>query len=216
MITKAPCPLCNTVETREYAKGENRIYLHCTTCDLVFVPSSYLISPEEEKAKYDNHQNSPENQGYRDFLNKLLSPLKIHLRENAKGLDFGSGPGPTLSVIMQESGFDMEIYDYFYHDDKTVFEKNYDFITTTEVIEHLHLPYLEIKKLWDCLKPGGVLGIMTAFRPDQNAFQKWYYKRDITHIRFFTHTSFEWLANALNAKLEVPQSGVVILKKEQI
>jgi len=94
-----------------------------------------------------------------------------------------------------------------------VFEKSYDFITTTEVIEHLHNPYEEILKLWKCLKPSGVLGIMTAFRPDEDKFADWYYKRDATHVRFFTKDSFSWLANKLDAEIFIPQSDIVILKK---
>jgi len=210
------CPLCKNRDVTLFLYAENRDYLHCKCCDLVYVPSIYFLSTEDEKAKYDNHQNSPQNQGYRDFLNRLLKPLCQLIPQNAYGLDFGSGPGPTLSIIMREYGYDMDIYDYFYHHDLSVFEKKYDFITTTEVIEHLYHPYEEITKLWSILNSGGVLGIMTAFRPDDDEFGKWYYKRDLTHIRFFTQNSFRWLADELDADLIVPQSGVVILKKRDI
>jgi len=216
MTNKECCPLCKNRDTSLFAKGENRVYLHCKNCDLVYVPKEYFVSTEDEKANYDKHQNSPQNKGYVEFLNKLLIPLRENLSQDAKGLDFGSGPGPTLSVIMQELGYEMEIYDYFYHDDKKVFEKSYDFITTTEVIEHLHNPLDEIKKLWNCLELGGSLGIMTAFRPDLDIFKSWYYKRDLTHVRFFTKKTFEWLKDELSAELFIPQSDVVILKKEKI
>ncbi len=207
------CPLCLEENSSNYEKGENRVYLLCKTCDLVYVPSAYFISQKDEKAKYDNHQNSPQNQGYKDFLNRLIKPLSKNLAPNSCGLDFGSGPGPTLSLIMQEKGYEMELYDYFYHDDKSVFEKQYDFITSTEVIEHLHKPLEEIERLWECLKPDGVLGIMTAFRPNADKFSFWYYKRDMTHIRFFTKKSFKWIEKRLNAKLHIPEDGIVILKK---
>jgi hypothetical protein len=207
------CPLCKSRDITLFTYAENRDYLHCKNCDLVYVPSIYFLSSEDEKAKYDNHQNSPQNQGYRDFLNRLLEPLCKFIPQKSYGLDFGSGPGPTLSIIMKEQGYDMEIYDYFYHNNPGVFRKSYDFITTTEVIEHLHHPYEEILKLWSSLNSRGVLGIMTAFRPSDDEFTKWYYKRDLTHVRFFTQNSFKWLADNLNAELIVPQSGVVILKK---
>jgi len=166
----------------------------------------------DEKEKYDNHQNSPENKGYCTFLDKLLLPLQEQLNSGDRGLDFGSGPGPTLCVLMQERGFQMDIYDIFYHDNRQVFQNKYDFITSTEVIEHLHNPLEEIERLWSCLKEGGVLGLMTAFRID--AFETWYYKRDLTHIIFFTPRTFEWLAKKLGARVTIPESGVVILKKE--
>jgi len=205
------CSLCNTTNTQRFSYSENRQYHLCQDCDVVFVEKHFLLDKEREKAKYDNHQNSPQDKGYCDFLDKLLVPLAKHLQEGAHGLDFGSGPGPTLSIMMKERGYEMDIYDIFYHDKPEVFEKQYDFITTTEVVEHLHQPLMEIERLWSCLKEGGVLGIMTAFRVE--AFSSWYYKRDLTHILFFTPKTFIWLAAYLGASLEIPQSGVALLKK---
>ncbi len=208
------CPLCSGTDTQKFSYSENRPYYLCKVCDFVFVPEEFFVSMDEEKAKYDNHKNTPEDKGYCDFLDQLLLPLEAHLKEGDIGLDFGSGPGPTLSIMMKERGYDMDIYDIFYHDRAEVFEKEYDFITTTEVIEHLHQPLVEIERLWACLKEGGALGMMTAFRVED--FTSWYYKRDLTHIRFFTPKSFVWLAEYLGASLEIPQSGVVILKKETV
>ena len=205
------CPLCQNPQTSFFSEGENRIYHHCPECDLVFVPSSYFVSEQEEQAKYDNHQNSIANEGYVNFLNRLLVPLQDYLPEGARGLDFGCGPGPTLHLLMEQQGYQMEIYDYFYARNPEVFTKKYDFITSTEVIEHLHHPLEELERLWDCLHEEGLLGLMTAFRVD--AFSQWYYKRDLTHIHFFTPETFAWIADYLNAKLIIPQSGVVILKK---
>ncbi len=214
-VVEEICPLCKKKDSYIYAYGESREYFRCKICDLVYVSSSDFISKVEEKQKYNKHQNSIKNQGYVDFLNRLLKPLNSQLPPNLKGLDFGSGPGPTLNIIMKGNGHDMDIYDFFYHDDKSVFEKTYDFITATEVVEHLHRPYFEIKRLWDMIEVGGYLGIMTAFRPNREEFQDWYYKRDLTHICFFTEDTFYWLANVLGAELTIPQNGVVILKKRQ-
>jgi SAM-dependent methyltransferase len=206
------CPLCGSKNTLFFHESEKRRYFHCLTCDLLFVPSPYFVTRQEEKAKYDNHQNTPQNSGYVTFLNRLLDPLVAYLPPKAKGLDFGCGPGPTLSHLMQVRGYDMDIYDPFYAPDTSIFEKSYDFITTTEVIEHMHNPRFELERLWRMLNSGGVLGIMTAFRPE--AFATWYYKRDLTHIRFFTPQTFEWIAEHLHASLQIPQSGVAILIKD--
>lgn len=209
---KNVCPLCNSTATRAFHMSENREYRHCETCDLVYVPACYFVSESEEKAKYDHHRNSPQNSGYVAFLDRLLRPLQRHLSPGNRGLDFGSGPGPTLHLLMQERGYEMAIYDYFYAPDRSVFSARYDFITATEVIEHLHDPLKEVQHLWKILKRGGVLGMMTAFRPE--AFGDWYYKRDLTHIRFFTPHTFRWLARELDAELEIPESGVVLLHKK--
>jgi len=207
------CPLCLSCENKLFWHSEDRDYLHCQKCDLVYVPQASLPSLEVEKIKYDQHQNSPHDKGYREFLNRLLRPIKNHISCEDKGLDFGSGPGPTLSKILEEDGFKMDIYDYFYANNPAIFKNRYDFITTTEVIEHLHDVKMEIERVWNILESGGVLGIMTAFRPDYEKFGSWYYKRDLTHVRFFTPLTFEYLAIKLKAKIVFIDNGVVILKK---
>lgn len=207
------CPLCQSSYHKLYTKGENREYLYCKTCDLVYVPKDMLPTLKQEKTKYDQHQNSPEDKGYRSFLNKLFQPMKTLLMQDAKGLDFGSGPGPTLSKMFEEAGFEIDIYDIFYAKNEKVFQKKYDFITSTEVIEHIHDVNFEILRLWDMLKSGGFLGIMTAFRPSKEEFDKWYYKRDLTHVRFFTPKTFEYLSVMTGGKIVYIADGVVILKK---
>lgn len=65
--------------------------------------------------------------------------------------------GPTLSVMLAEKGHRMEIYDAIYAPDESIWKKQFDFITCSEVVEHLINPHEEIVKLWSCLKPGGHL-----------------------------------------------------------
>ena len=74
------------------------------------------------------------------------------------GLDFGSGPKPTLSVMFEEAGHCMTTFDYFYENVPSAFERQYDFITATEVVEHLHNPKEELERLWACLKQGRETG----------------------------------------------------------
>ena len=82
--------------------------------------------------------------GYRAFLNRLAKPLKERLSPNSLGLDFGAGPGPTLSLMLQEAGHEMSIYDPFFSKNPSAMNQVYDFITATEVVEHLHHPGREL------------------------------------------------------------------------
>ena len=207
------CPLCRNGNLHNYHKGEGRSYLLCKKCDLVFVPDSQLPSMDLEKAKYDQHQNSPQDSGYRVFLSKLFIPIQKFIKPKSHGLDFGSGSGPTLSKMFEELGYKMDIYDIFYAPNQEVFSKKYDFITTTEVIEHLHKPREELLKLDSILKDNGVLGVMTAFRPEQKQFDSWYYKNDLTHVRFFTPKTFEYIAIMLDMQIVYMADGVVVLGK---
>ena len=108
------CPLCHAQEPALYHQDRRREYYQCATCALVFVPSEQHLSAADEKAEYDQHQNSPQDTGYRRFLGRLFNPLATKLAPGARGLDFGCGPGPTLSVMFEEAGFDIDVYDIFY------------------------------------------------------------------------------------------------------
>jgi len=207
------CPLCQAAAGDEIYQDKHRNYLRCRICNLVFVPPAQFLSAVEEKARYGLHQNSPEDLAYRRFLSRLFLPLQKLLAPRSCGLDFGSGPGPTLSVMFAEAGHSMAIYDHFYARDPSVWEKQYDFITATEVVEHLHNPQKDLHRLWACLKPGGRLGIMTKLALGQEAFARWHYKNDLTHVCFFSQSTFAWLADQWRADLTFANKDVIILAK---
>ncbi len=209
------CPLCYGQKVSDYWQDKYRVYLECKECSLVFVPPQYHLSAEEEKKQYDFHQNSPNDMNYRKFLNRLFQPMQKYIIKGDKGLDFGCGPGPTLSVMFQEIGCDMNIYDKFYADHPGLLQQNYTFITATEVLEHLSDAKYELERLLSCLKSGGVLGIMTKLLTNKEAFKTWHYKNDPTHICFYSKTAFQWLAEHWQAGIEFHGNDVIIIRKHQ-
>lgn len=210
---KSRCPLCQTPDSPLFFRDATRVYHHCSTCDYVFVPPEYHLSKHEERARYDQHQNHPDDPGYRRFLSTLFEPMRALLRPGAKGLDFGCGPGPTLSILFGSTGFEMDLYDPFYAHRPEVFQRRYDFITVTEVAEHLRDPAREWERLFHMLNPGGLLGIMTQMRPEPDAFASWYYLRDPTHIGFYSHDTCGWMANQQEADIPALFGSVAILRK---
>jgi hypothetical protein len=211
--TTLHCPLCDSSPVTDYHRDAVRSYLQCNQCQLVFVPRRFHLSQANEKEIYDRHQNSPEDSGYRFFLSRLLTPLLSHVTPNSEGLDFGSGPGPTLSLMLSEEGHNMAIYDPFYAPDTNVLKRTYDFITITEVAEHLSAPRLELDQLWGLLRPGGWLGIMTKLVIDEPAFAGWHYKNDPTHISFFSRETFKHLAQHWSTEVEFIGDDVILLQK---
>ena len=195
LITEV-CPLCLSVKSTFFHRDKQREYLRCQQCALVFVPSQSHLSKADEKSYYDFHQNSPHDSGYRAFLERLSKPLLEQLKMGSQGLDFGSGPGPTLSLMLEEAGHNVALYDPFFAPDQAVFTREYDFITCSEVVEHLRSPGRELRRLWALLKPGGLLAIMTKRVIDQAAFARWHYKNDPTHIVFFSAQTFNWLGES--------------------
>ena len=108
------CPLCRSEPIRQLAVVDSKAYWRCDVCHLTFLSSESYLSPEDELARYLLHENSPEDCRYRQFLSRLTDHLIPKLPQGAKGLDFGSGPGPTLSVMLAEAGFFMDLYDPYF------------------------------------------------------------------------------------------------------
>ncbi|WP_227367816.1 class I SAM-dependent methyltransferase [Halomonas sp. M20] len=207
------CPLCIHDDILHYHQDRRRDYWQCQRCALVFVAACQQLGSEAEKAVYDRHRNSPHDMGYRRFLSRLFIPLQARLPPGAQGLDFGCGPGPTLSVMFEESGHPMALYDLYYAPDRDVLERSYDFITASEVIEHLASPGQVLMELSERLHPGGWLGLMTKRVISRKAFADWHYIQDPTHISFFSETSLRWLGKRLDLQVSFPAADVVIMQK---
>jgi 2-polyprenyl-3-methyl-5-hydroxy-6-metoxy-1,4-benzoquinol methylase len=207
------CPLCAARENAPFHRDARRVYLRCGRCELVFVPPIHFLSPGQEKAEYDLHQNNVDDPGYRRFLARLAEPLLAKLSTASRGMDFGCGPGPALAAMMQEAGHKVTLYDPFYYPHDECFSRSYQFITATEVVEHLHAPGRELERLWALLEPGGYLGVMTKLVLDAEAFARWHYKNDPTHVCFFSDETWNWWAALKGAELERMGADVALLRK---
>ncbi|MEA3334433.1 MAG: class I SAM-dependent methyltransferase [Chloroflexota bacterium] len=207
------CPLCSSDSAELYHNDRWRPYYRCNTCSLVFVPPAFHLSAEKEKAQYNLHENSPDDPGYRRFLSRLFLPMQERLPAGSHGLDFGSGPGPALPLMFEEAGHLVSTYDPFFADDPRLLQQHYDFITASEVVEHLSHPGEVLEQLWQCVRPGGTLGIMTKLVIDREAFASWHYIRDLTHISFFSLDTLQWLAEKWHATIEVVDRDVILFQQ---
>jgi Methyltransferase domain len=207
------CPLCKSQETQFWHEDKKRKYYRCGNCLMVFIPPSFYMSMNEERAKYEIHQNSPEDMGYRSFLSNLADPLLLKLPLGVNGLDYGCGPGPTLSVIFEENGFSMSLYDYFFAPDIEVFDRKYGFVTCSEVLEHCFAPMDDIQRMWNLLEPKGWLGIMTGLVTSLEDFKNWHYIREQTHVCFFSRTTFELIGEKLGATPIFIGKTVILFQK---
>lgn len=190
--------------------------MRCAVCDLVFVPERFHLDVAAQRARYQTHNNDPEDAGYRDFLSRLLDPLRPHLVPGAEGLDFGAGPGPALAIMMREEGFRVRLYDPFFHPDVSALEQSYDFVTCTETAEHLAHPMREFQTLDGILEPLGWLGVMTGMLESWDDFDEWYYHRDPTHICFYSKATMEWLARRFSWDVHFPRPNVVLFQKSDL
>ncbi len=207
------CPLCDSEKHQHFHSDARRSYRRCDRCQLVFVPPAYFLSLEQERAEYLLHENDPTDPGYRRFLSRLTEPLLSLLSAHASGLDFGCGPGPALAEMLRERGHSVALYDPFFFSDPAPLGASYDFITATEVAEHLHSPGPVLSGLWQKLRPGGLLAVMTKLVVDAEAFSGWHYKNDPTHVCFFSRDTWGWWAKTYGASLHFYGADVIVLQR---
>lgn len=205
------CPLCND-ETALYAEAASRKFNICPCCGLIFLSSGH-VAPEEQRGRYLKHRNCNTDRGYVEHLMSLAGCVRGHLQEGASGLDYGSGPAPVMSELLSASGVVCENYDIFFSPDKGPLRRTYDFITSCEVIEHFERPFVEFVRLFNLLKPGGLLGFKTEMADGVNDFTGWHYVNDITHVSFFGEKPLNWIMQAFGFELVEQHKGVVVLRK---
>ena len=188
----------------------------CPHCHLIFKDPSLHISHDEDFVRYSSHQNNND-QGYIDFLNRLLIPLNDFLPPKFSAIDFGCGPGPTLSKLLQGQGGEMTIYDPHFFPDEKVLGHDYDVVTSTEVVEHFKTPKKDWAQLINLAKPNGLIAIMTQFFNDQIDYSSWWYKNDPTHVVFYQQKTFDYLAEKFHLKiLYNDNKSVIIFRKLEV
>lgn len=208
-----PCPVCEAAITRFFMTVSGQYYHRCPHCMATFLDPDQRPAASVEKAEYDQHRNEVHDPGYRRFLGKLADVLVPCLESGAKGLDFGCGPGPALVAMLNEAGLSTVGYDPFYAPDQQPLSQRYDFITCTEVVEHLHDPAGTFRLLDQCLKPGGMLGVMTCFQTDDDRFAGWHYRRDPTHVVFYREQTMQVLAGRFGWACTIPRKDVALFRK---
>jgi SAM-dependent methyltransferase len=197
------CLWCGSALVPFQPSVENRVYHECAQCQWIALDPAYFLSPDEQKQRYLQHENTEENKGYvamfEDFTKTCIQPFA---KKGSRILDYGCGPEPVLAKLLSRQGYEVEAYDVFFKPDEAVLRQKYDVVVLTEVLEHLADPQEILKKLSGLLNPGGVIALMTLFHPhDPQSFGKWWYRRDKTHVTFYTVKTIEKMALVLGLNL---------------
>lgn len=206
------CPLCGAATGAPWREATG-IYRHCAQCDLVSRDPSTWLDADAERAYYATHDNRLDDPGYRRFLAQLAEPLSERLPPRARGLDYGCGAAPALAAMLGEAGFPTAGYDPFFAPHAALLDARYDFVTCTEVLEHLHAPLRDLARIDALLRPGGWLGLMTELRPPMADFSRWHYHRDPTHVGFHSDASLHWIAARFGWRVDSMGRRVVLLHK---
>lgn len=214
------CLVCDSVEVSKFEVRRKPLgaYFHCSHCDLIFMDPAQRLTSEEEKVRYDMHENVS-TQGYRKFFLPLIQEIEkfaavrnIHAPD-LKILDFGCGPTAFLSELLAEKNFRVINYDIFYYTNQASLQRQYDVITCTEVWEHFYHPLEEIHQLAKLLNAGGFLGVMTSAHQGREHFEAWHYRRDPTHVVFFSNLTMTWIAEHFGLKLTKADTPYWVFQK---
>ena len=186
-----PCLLCKESTTRQLELAPQ--FYHCISCSTVFRDSQFFISPEKEKERYLLHENDVANAQYQAFVSPIVTAVCNRFNPPSLGLDFGAGTGPVITELLRDKGYQMNLWDPFFHTDNSVLEQKYEFIVCCEVIEHFHNPTTEFQLMKRLLVPGGTLFCKTSLILKKISFEDWHYKNDPTHVIFYSEENLKWI-----------------------
>jgi hypothetical protein len=196
------CPLCDfAVERPWVGTKDSKTYWRCSICNLVFLDLQHRLSDIEERDRYGSHTDTVGDNGYMKFVEPLLKSLRENVKSGAVGLDFGCGRQSAITEYLENIGCTMTKYDpVFWPNSDLLVKGGFDFVVSCEVIEHFHSPRQEFTLLKSLLRPGGQLFVMTHFYDRVTDFADWYYRRDPTHVSFFSDATCQWLATYFEFK----------------
>ena len=189
------CILCNHPDTQIFYREDKKKYYKCPKCSLIFLDNKNYLSSKDERIRYEQHQNFVDDEKYIQFLAKLFVPLKDRLSNHKEGLDFGCGPGPALAKMFNDAGYIMDVYDPYFFPNETIFSKPYDFISCTEVLEHIFDPATVILDLNKILKKREAIASLFFLIKIKQLFRrrgKFLYLAELTYfLRFFAERLYK-------------------------
>lgn len=205
-----PCPLCTASNARLILDDAGRRFHQCADCDLIFLDPAQRSLPLDEVVRYLDHENDRHDPAYLRFLRRLADPVCDVAPPGARGLDFGCGPVPLLAEWLTSQGRETVSYDPVFFPHETLLDGRYDFITCSEVVEHAHDPLALFARMGSLVANGGWLAVMTRHHGVEAPFETWWYRRDHTHVCFFSERTMRWLAQRMTWTIAFPAPNVAI------
>jgi SAM-dependent methyltransferase len=204
------CTLCDGTQLNILKSNFDKIFFECELCGLIFTDPSTRPDSALEIERYNLHKNDPNDPNYRKFLSKVTTPLLSYLTKDMIGLDYGCGPGPAIDKIFAEHGIAVKNYDPYFAPLEFTESQQFDFIVSTETIEHFYNPQKDFNKISKLIRPGGYLAVMTEVFDNTIPFDSWWYAKEPTHVSLYQPKTFEWIAKYYNWTILVPSENVRI------
>jgi SAM-dependent methyltransferase len=212
---KMDCHICNRQTEFFIHEKTNITYYHCKSCEYIFKSPECYQDFTVQKERYNLHENDENDEGYKAYFQRFLDYILPLAGKPNSALDFGCGKSSLLASLLDKEGIECDYYDPIYHPNTLSDDKKYELIVSTEVFEHLHQPREVFESLLGRLEEGGYLALQTQFHPnDTEAFKKWYYHQDPTHIVFFTAQTFRVLCEIYGCEfVEDNRRNMIVIRK---
>lgn len=218
------CSICQDVDGQArvtLSREPVRTYWKCEPCNFIEVDTLDHLSSKEESEFYLHHQNCVDDPRYRKYASAVaVEAIRRFERRGSAGglladkaLDFGCGPGPVVASLLREHGVPSDEYDPVFFPDG-IREKAYGLIVACEVVEHFRQPKAEFSKVYELLRPGGWFVVQTERLDFVSSFEDWYYRKDLTHVAFYSDQTFRRLGLELGFdKVEIVDRKLVSLRR---
>lgn len=225
------CGFCGEGETERFTIGKKanvRTYARCAACGGIIMEEKSRFCKNDQKKRYELHQNTLTDDGYRAFLRTFADGVFAYLGANGERVqtvfDYGSGPVPCLSELLRldaENGTyapllasaEVRAWDPFFAPDTPFFTHGADLVLCLEVAEHFETLEADFLRLASACKTGGYIAIGTLFLTESTDFNSWWYKDDRTHVCFYTHKALTALALRVGLTPVLLQARLCILRK---
>jgi len=217
----SPCPVCGGRKADYFWQKDSYVLARCASCATIYVspvPSEEFLAAHYQASEYFEGDSSQGYRSYADMHKALLPHFQRRLRAldtlvPARGrlLDYGCAAGYFLQLAQSDgwriAGVELSA-DMARQAEQTLGTSvardlsqmppdPFDVITLWEVIEHLPQPVTQLRRLFDRLRPGGVLMLSTPNTGHWQALREpeaWVGFRPPSHLLFFTRDT---LAEAL-------------------
>ncbi len=216
------CSICDSIDGQvqvSQSQAPIRTYWKCKPCNFIEVDVLEHLTLKDESAFYLHHQNHVDDPRYRRYAGAVTAEairrfeLRGDLGREDKALDFGCGPGPVVASLLNQHGIATDVYDPVFFPDG-MREKAYGLIVACEVVEHFRQPKAEFSKVYELLKPGGWFVVQTERLDFVESFEDWYYRKDPTHIAFYSEQAFRRLGHQVGFdQVEIVDRKLVSLRR---
>jgi hypothetical protein len=179
-------------------------FSRCTTCASALRNEGTRLDAEAERARYLLHRNDPEDPGYAAWLRGFVAMAEgAGLKPGMAVLDYGSGPEPALAGMLRAKGYEACAWDPIFAPNAEAFERSYGAVLCLEVAEHFREPFVSFKEIGSLLAPEGLVVLRTSSPPGSDeAFSRWWYKEDPTHVVFYSEAGMKAVTGRAGLRLE--------------